>query len=132
MTDSHTAGDHIRKLKHDCGLAQKLAEGEEYYDWTITCTFYFVVHCIEAYAHKKRLEKLLEYNGVIRSNQNLHQLRQRFVSEYLPNYFNMYIRLYDKSRDSRYDPNYFERIARMKGYHKRLLEAALKFEDITK
>ena len=130
--DDHTAEDHVRKLKHDCKLAQKLAEGEEYCDWTIICTFYFAVHCIEAYAHKKRLERFLKYNSHGRGNQNLHQLRQRFVDEYLPKYFTLYIRLYDKSRASRYDPKYFERIVQMKGYHKRLLEAALKFEDITK
>lgn len=131
MDDNHTVEDHITKMQHDCGLAQQLAEGEEYYDWTITCTFYFAVHCIEAYAHKHHLEQLLENTHPSR-NESLHLIRQRFVNNYLPNFFSIYMRLYEKSRNSRYDPTYFKKISKLKGYHKRLLEAALKMKTILK
>jgi hypothetical protein len=128
MYSKHTAEDHIRKLKHDGDLAQQLAQKDDYYDWTITCAFYYVVHCIEAYAHEKGKEnELAEEIGVAES---LHHKRERFVRRYLINQFGIYRRLYDSSRQSRYDPTYFEKISRIKGYHKRLLESARKLENL--
>lgn len=126
----HTAEDHINKMNHDSALGQQLADDENYCDWTITCAFYCAVHCVEAYAHKigRERELLVEFGD----ETSLHRKRERFVNNYLRDYFTIYRRLYDKSRRSRYDPTYFENIRQLKGYHKRLLEAARNLKTILK
>jgi len=118
------------KSNHDCKLAQELCANEEYCDWTIVCAFYFAVHCVEAYAHKIRKEREL-LSGIL-DEESLHRKRERFVRNYLKDYFGIYRRLYDKSRQSRYDPTYFEKIRKVKGYHKRLLEKAEKLKAVLK
>lgn len=130
MYSKHTAEDHINKLKHDCDLAQELAEKEDYYDWTITCAFYYAVHCVEAYAHKIGKER--ELLGELGDEESLHRKRERFVYKHLRDYFGIYRRLYDKSRQSRYDPTYFQKICNVKGYHKKLLDSARKLESTLK
>ena len=108
-----------------------MAEGQEYYDWTITCAFYFAVHCIEAHAHKHKQEKLLEPTDLDRQRgRSEHIVRQNYVSDYLPDCFTTYIRLYDASRKSRYDPNYFENISKNQGYHKRMYDCSQKLREI--
>jgi len=126
----HTAEDHIKKLHHDCDLARELARKTDYYDWTITCAFYYTVHCVEAYAHKTGKERELE--AELGNEESLHRKRERFVHIHLKDFFGVYRRLYDKSRQSRYDPTYFEKICRVKGYHERLLESARKLENVLK
>lgn len=128
MYSKHDMKDHIMKSNHDCKLAHELCVNEEYCDWTIICTFYFAVHCVEAYAHKIRKDR--ELLSRIGEEESLHKKRERFVSNYLKDYFGIYRRLYDKSRQSRYDPTYFEKIRRVKDYHKRLLESAEKLKAI--
>lgn len=130
MYPKHTADDHIKKLKHDCNVAQKLAGEEDCYDWTIICTFYYAIHCVEAYAHQIGKER--ELVGEIWDETSLHRKRERFVRKYLKDYFTIYERLYEKSRKSRYDPTYFEKICRIKGYHQKLLKSARKIETILK
>ena len=127
MYPVHSAEDHIKKMKHDCSLAQQLAQTDDFCDWTIISTFYFAIHCIEAYAHEHRKERELEGMG---SEESLHRIRERFVERHLKDYFTIYTRLYDKARQSRYDPTYFNKISQIKGYHKKLLDAARKLENI--
>ena len=128
MYSKHKMEDHVRKSKHDCDLAQQLSEREDYYDWTIICCFYFAVHCVEAYAHKIGRER--ELRSGLGDDESLHLKREKFVHHRLKDYFGIYRRLYDKSRRARYDPNYYENVRQHKDYHKRLLEAARKLEEI--
>lgn len=128
MYPKHTVENHVKKLNHDCKLAQELAGREDYYDWTITCAFYYVIHCVEAFAHKIGRER--ELIGEVGRGESLHSKRERFVRRYMNDHFTIYRRLYDKSRQSRYDPTYFEKVCRLKGYHKRLLESARELERV--
>jgi len=128
MYPKHTANDHIRKSDHDCKLAESLSEGQDFYDWTIICTFYFAIHCIEAYAHKTGREWQLQQD--VGDEESIHRKRERFVKQYLSDYFGIYRNLYDKSRQSRYDPTYYENIKKLVGYHKRLLQEAMKLKSL--
>lgn len=128
MYSKHEMQDHLRKSEHDCDLAQQLSTTEDYYDWTIICCFYFAVHCVEAYAHKIGKER--ELRSDLGDEESLHRKRERFVRNHLEPYFAIYRRLYDKSRQARYDPTYYEKISQQKGYHKRLLKSAQKLKQI--
>lgn len=130
MEDNHTADDHIRKLNHDCALAEELAEKDDYYDWTITYAFYFAIHCIEAYAHQHGQEAELKQRGLDENEESLHRVRERYVRKHLRGHYGAYEALYKKSRKSRYDPTYFEKISKVVDYHKRLLESAQKMKTI--
>lgn len=131
MFSEHTSDDHIKKLEHDCKLAQELAKTEEYYDWTMICAFYFAVHCIEAYAHQHRKEgELLSIEKW--DKESPHKKRERFVRDNLKDFFSIYQRLYNHARQSRYDPRYFVAISKIKGYHERLLDASMKIRSIVK
>lgn len=106
-----------------------MSQRSDYYDWTITCAFYFVIHCVEAYAHKIKLEGKLKHRD-LEDEESLHKIRERFVREKIPQHYAIYMNLYKKSRKSRYDPTYFEKIAKNIGYQKRLLESAQKIKEI--
>lgn len=126
MASSHSADDHIKKSEHDLEIAELMCK-QDCYDWTIICAFYFAVHCVEAYAHIKGLERSLEKG--LGDEESIHRKRERFVKQHLRKYFGTYRTLYDKSRSSRYDPLYFHRIKTTKDYHRRLLDKAVKIKN---
>ena len=128
MYPKHTADDHLRKMKHDQNVALELAKKDDCCDWTIICAFYFAIHCVEAYAHKHGIER--ELVGDLGDEESLHKKRERFVRNHVGEFFTLYLRLYDKSRQARYDPTYFEKIYQLKGYHQKLLQATQKLESI--
>jgi len=128
MYPRHITEDHIKKSEHDCSLAQSLSEGQDFYDWTIICAFHFALHRIEAYAHKTGKESQLQPN--VGDRESIHRKRERFVKQYLSEYFAIYERLFEKSRQSRYDPTYYEKIRNLRDYHKRLFQEAMKLKNI--
>lgn len=128
-TSNHTYSDHKNKAKHDWKLASNLESKQEFCDWTITCAFYYAVHCVEAYAHKKNKERELMPRGSW-DDESQHLKRKKFVQKNLQDFFTMYCKLYDKSRCCRYDPKYFDAISKNKVYIKKLMECTQIFNKL--
>lgn len=96
---------------------------DEYKDWFITVCFYIALHYVDAHAIFREIR--FEYRN--KDDVSLHIQRLRYVKSYIRPFFNSYKRLYEESRNSRYDPLFFKRF---KGDLDKYLELALKFQPV--
>ena len=126
--------DHISKSDHDFEVANALSTNACYCDWRFVCIFYSVIHRIDAYAHKIGRERELEPSS-IEEEGKWYYLRKPFVRRYLKEYYGLYDRLYNKSRDCRYNPKYYKQFAEnplfWTNYFSNLLKDFEKFKAIT-
>lgn len=102
---SHGIAEHKTKAEHDLKIAQLLLDKGDFLDWVITCSFYSAMHCVDAYAHKCGVTSFKPRLG---EKTNAHRKRMRFVNNYLKHLFINYKRLFDRSTQARYDPQYFK------------------------
>lgn len=101
----HLSNDHKIRAKHDEALAEMLCRNKEFSDWSITCSFYFALHCVDAYAHKLRIKS---FERAPDESLSAHGKRKRFVRNNLGSFFNNYCKLYSRCHQCRYDPKYFK------------------------
>jgi len=122
--------DHINKSNHDSEVANILSTNLSYCDWRLVCVFYSVIHRIDAYAHKIGRERELVPSS-IEEEGKWYDLRRKFVKNHLKEYYGLYDRLYNMSRDCRYNPKYYQYLANYPAYTKNLFESVEKFKTIT-
>ena len=101
--------DHKSKAEHDKETAQILLNNGKFPDWVITCSFYFALHCVDAYAHKHGVQ---DFKPALGERISAHKKRERYVWNALRSYFNSYSRLLDVSTQARYDPQYFTLVSK--------------------
>jgi hypothetical protein len=127
---SDTTNDHIEKSDHDYEVANFLSSNTCYCDWRWVCTFYSVIHRIDAYAHKTHKEN--ELVPPIWEQGKWYDLRRKFVKNNLKDYYGLYDRLCNISMDCRYDPKYYKKFAHYPPvYFTKLSEAIEKFRRAT-
>lgn len=133
MASSDTTKDHISKSDHDFEVANALSTNACYCDWRFVCIFYSVIHRIDAYAHKTHREKELMPSPL--SNEGWYDLRRKFVRNYLNKYYGLYDRLYNQSRNCRYNPKHYQQLVQNSSfwtnYLNKLLEEFEKFKITT-
>ena len=127
MPSDHTMDDHIHKSEHDFEVANLLSENPRYCDWGLVCVFYSMIHCIDAYAHKIRREKELMPSSIGEKKGGWYELRRKFMKKYLNKFYGLYDRLYNKSRECRYNPKYYQLMPKNPIYRKKLFESVEKF-----
>lgn len=113
----HNGKEHVSKALHDREIAEYLLEKNLFPDWVITCSFYFVLHCVDSYAHKLGIRS---FDPAPDENKSAHRKRELFVQKNLKDYFFWYMKLKDRSSQARYDPTYFQLIK--PGYPKELFD----------
>jgi hypothetical protein len=119
---SHDSDAHKNKARHDEALAQRLCENNNFPDWSIVCSFYFALHCVDAYAHKLGIKT---FEPGPDEKISAHGKRRRFVRNNLRNLFSSYGKLYSRSEQCRYDPVYYKLISEK--LPEKMLEEAKKF-----
>ena len=99
-----TSVEHIKQTSHNQSFLDTFTTptGESFYpDWSITVIFYIAVHCIEYYFAKMQNVHCLSHmdrNKRIGRDKNLQQI------------YGDYLRLYNWSKDARYDLVQFTQI----------------------
>jgi hypothetical protein len=101
----HNGKDHKNKAEHDLKIAEFLLTDGNYPDWVITCCFYTALHSVDAYAHKLGVTS---FEPRLYEQTTAHGKRIRFVRDRLRPFFVKYKRLYDRCRQARYDPKYYQ------------------------
>lgn len=130
MSSTDTMADHIKKADHNQEVADYLSKNTDYGDWRLTCTFYSVIHLIDAYAHKMRRERELIPSN-IEEQGKWYTLRAQFVRKHLKQYYHLYDQLYVRSRRCRYEPNYYDNnLSKNIAYLTNLFGEAEKFKTI--
>lgn len=95
---------HQEKAHHDKDLAENLHNQKVFPDWVVTCSFYSALYCVDAYAHKLGITS---FEPAIDEKLSAHQKRLRFVNSSLTEFFGFYETLYNRCRQCRYDPAYY-------------------------
>lgn len=104
-SNKHGSEEHKEKANHDKDLAETLFKNGGFPDWVVTCSFYFALHCVDAYAHKLGIKS---FEAKLDENMTPHGKRIRFVKNNLNAYFGWYNTLFSHCEQCRYDPEYFK------------------------
>lgn len=104
MVKKHGTEEHKQKATHDKNLAEKLHHDNAFPDWVVTCSFYSALHCVDAYAHKLRIES---FKPSPDEKISPHRKRELFVERYMRNLFGSYEILRNHCDQCRYDPEYY-------------------------
>lgn len=121
----HNDADHEEKAGHDKDLAERLFKDGSFPDWVIVSSFYFALHCVDAYAHR---HKVRSFESGPDENISPHGKRIRFIKRNLKEFFSSYGRLFSRCHQCRYDPQYFKLVPPITV--KKTLELAGKFSSI--
>lgn len=101
----HGSDDHKKRAMHDEALAEMLCTNDDFSDWSIICSFYLALHCVDAYAHKLGIKS---FEPAPDEKMSAHGKRRRFVRGNLKKFFSSYGQLYSRCSQCRYDPKYFK------------------------
>jgi len=99
-----TSAEHDKKAKHDFDLSESLLKIKKHLDWCVISLFYFALHCVSSNARKSGITTFKPKPG---EKATFHSKRRDYVSTNLTGFFSTYTRLYDYSRQCRYDPAYY-------------------------
>jgi hypothetical protein len=90
-SNKHSSEEHKEKANHDKELAETLFKNGGFPDWVVTCSFYFALHCVDAYAHRLGIKS---FEPELDENMTPHGKRIRFVKNNLNAYFGWYNTLF--------------------------------------
>ena len=100
-----TPSDQIEKAEHDLLLSDELLQSGSYLDWCLICLFYFALHCVNAHASS---QGITSFKPRKEEKKSEHGKRIRYVNNNMRGVFAIYNRLFNRSVQCRYDPQYFK------------------------
>ena len=98
---------HLDQALHNEKLVslQLGTQNQEFPDWTITMTFYFAVHRMQA-----ALLKDFNYYPDKHEDDRIERSRNRLVSAHYGAVSRLFMFFYHESRKARYQPNYYQKL----------------------